>query len=58
MNRYKIDYNKYADISHPYALYGKAAGWVKRWEHIKSFATKEEARELYQKLVGLPIFLN
>ena len=57
MNRYKIDYNKYADISHPYALYGRGP-WHWRWEHIKSFATKEEAQELHQKLTGLPIFLD
>lgn len=56
MNRYKIDYNKYADISYPYALYGKSS-WTWRWEHIKSFATKEEALELHKKLTGLPVYL-
>lgn len=56
MNVYKIDWNKYADIRYPYALYGRKA-WSWGWEHIKSFETKDEARDFHQKLIGLPIFL-
>lgn len=58
MNKYKIDYSKYAHFNYPYALYGKAPGLFRRWEHIKSFATKEEAKELHAKLAGLPILLD
>jgi hypothetical protein len=57
VNHYKIDYNKYADIGYPYALYGRKA-WSWRWEHIKSFATTDEAKALHRKLTGLPIHLD
>jgi hypothetical protein len=56
MNKYKIDYNKYADIRWPYALYARCA-WSWRWEFIKSCESKEEAVELFNKLNGLPVFL-
>jgi len=53
-NKYKIDVNKYADISYPYALFMKAPGYFSRWEQVKSFTTKEEAREYHSVLVDLP----
>lgn len=57
MNRYKIDWNKYSADIYPYALYSKRTGWFSKWEHVTSCKTKEEARALYEKLIGLPIYL-
>lgn len=57
-NQYKIDYNKYSADSYPYALYVKSPkGFIRKWEFIASFKTKEEARELFRKLTDLPEYL-
>lgn len=58
MNTYKIDWNKYSADMYPYALYSKRSGYFNKWEHIASCKTKDEARDLHQKLVGLPIYLD
>lgn len=56
MNSYKIDWNSYSADSYPYALYSRRVWW-RRWEHVASFRTKEDARVFHQKLIGLPIYL-
>lgn len=58
MNSYKIDWNKFSADTYPYALYSRRAGWFAKWQHVASCRTKEEARELHTKLVGLPIYLD
>lgn len=57
MNSYKIDWNKYSTDTHPYALYSKQGSFFTKWEFVASFKTKDEAREMHQKLIGLPIYL-
>lgn len=56
MNSYKIDWNRYSSDQYPYALYSRNRWW-RGWEHIASCRTKDEAHELHQKLIGLPIYL-
>lgn len=56
MNSYKIDFSRYGSDTYPYALLCRRAWW-RRWEHISSFRTKEEALELFAKLNGLPEYL-
>lgn len=57
MNYYKIDWNRYSTDSYPYALFSRRAWW-RRWEHVQSFRTIDEAKSLHQKLKGLPIPLD
>jgi hypothetical protein len=56
MNSYKIDWNRYSSTSFPVALYARSSWW-RRWEHVSSFTTIEEAKEHYAKLAGLPVRL-
>lgn len=57
MNAYKIDWNRFSADTYPYALYSRRSWW-RRWEHISSCRTKDEAHALHQKLIGLPIYLS
>jgi hypothetical protein len=56
LNQYKIDWNAYSADSYPYALYSRAAWW-RRWKHVASFRTMDEAKMLHAKIAGLPVHL-
>lgn len=56
--RFKIDF--YNGSSFPFGLYVQypARGWIpRRWECIDHFATKDEAKALYEKIKDLPEYL-
>lgn len=60
-NEYKIDWNRHGTDYSAYALYSRAPGWRglwRGWQHVNSCKTKQEAMELHQKLIGLPIYLS
>jgi hypothetical protein len=59
-NDYKIDWNIYSSKYNPFGLFGRRPGWRpwRKWEHIASFETREEAEAHHRNLIGLPIYLE
>lgn len=62
MKRFKIDF--YDSSFAPFALYVRKTCWhtrwtgVVRWDRLDRFPTKDECMALYEKIKGLPEYLD
>lgn len=55
MSRFKIDFSQSA--VYPFALYFNRGRLWDAWERLDTFKTRDEAKDLYERIKDLPEYL-